>query len=310
MATRPETPVTLVGTGAMACLLAARLSPHTPITMLGNWKQGLQALQQEGVRLVDTDGSEKTVPVRATGDPKECGKSRFAIVLVKSWQTARAAEMLESCLAEDGIALTLQNGLGNIEQLQQALGRRRATLGVTTQGATLLGPGRVRASGGGLTHLGEDRRIDPLAGLLRKAGLQVERVDHLEGLLWGKLAINAGINPLTALLQVPNGKLLENPQAKALMITAAQETAILAAKQGIALPYSDASAAICDVAERTASNLSSMLQDIRRGAPTEIEAINGAIARLGEKEAVPVPLNRTLWKLVAALAGERAGEET
>jgi 2-dehydropantoate 2-reductase len=122
-----------------------------------------------------------------------------------------------------------------------------------------------------------------------------------DGLLWGKLAINAAINPLTALLGVENGALLERPAARVLLRELACETAAVAAALGIRLPQADPAAAAESVAQKTAANRSSMLQDIERGAPTEIDAICGAIVRAGEQAGVPTPVNRTIWRLVKAV---------
>ncbi len=208
----------VLGTGAMACLFAARLAAAgVPFTMLGNWPEGIQALQQNGVRFVDTDGSQKTYSVRVTDRPADCNGALFAVVLVKSWQTERAARQLKMCLSPDGTALTLQNGLGNREILAKELGAQRVALGVTTLGANLLGPGQVRPAGEGVTTLSAHPRLAPLADWLRKAGFLVEYAPDANALLWGKLVINAAINPLTALLNVPNGELLARPTAHALM---------------------------------------------------------------------------------------------
>ena len=251
---------------------------------------------------------EQVQRVRATSNAAECRGARFALVLVKSWQTERAARMLSVCLAEDGVALTLQNGLGNLEQLTAALGGERAALGVTTTGATLLGPGRVRAGGSGPTHAAHHPHLAPGLALLRAAGFVVEEAEDVEGLLWGKLAVNAAINPLTALLKVPNGRLLELPEARALMGEAALETAAVARAAGIRLPYRDPVAQAEEVARRTAENRSSMLQDRLRRAPTEIDAINGSVAEEGGRRGIPTPVNRTLWRLVRAAVGMEAGE--
>ncbi len=299
----PNGSLLVVGTGALACLFAARLADAgTQMTMLGTWTEGLKALRQRGVCLVEADGRERAFPVRATADPAGCAGARFALVLVKSWQTERAARQLAQCLAPDGLALTLQNGLGNREKLAQALGAPRVALGVTTTGATLVGPGRVRPGGEGTISLGTHPRLDPLADLLRRAGFAVEIVPGADDLLWSKLVINAAINPLTALLGVPNGELLTRPAARTLMAAAAREAATVAAALGLHLAYPDPVAAVEDVARRTAANRSSMLQDVERAAPTEIDAICGAIAQAGEQSGVPTPVNRILWLLIKALA--------
>ncbi|MGD8760347.1 MAG: 2-dehydropantoate 2-reductase [Anaerolineales bacterium] len=299
MTTTPE--LVIAGTGAMACLFGARLAVHTDLTLLGTWPEGLAALKEKGITLVEADGSERTIPVRATDDPGQCVGVRQALVLVKSWQTERAARQLAECLSSEGVALTLQNGLGNLEQLQQILGAGRAALGVTTIGATLLGPGRVRAGGVGPTHMAVHPRLGWLIELLRKAGYEVEVAEDIESLIWGKLAINAGINPLTALLRMPNGELLARPHTQALMKAAAEETALVAAAKGVELPYAEPGNAVAEVARRTANNRSSMLQDVSRNAPTEIDAICGAVVKEGERLGIPTPVNWTLWYLVRSI---------
>jgi 2-dehydropantoate 2-reductase len=307
MNTNPDS-LLVVGTGAMACLFAARLAAAgVPFTMLGNWSEGVQALQQDGIRLIEADGSQKIYPVQITRQVKECIGMRFALVLVKSWQTERTARQLIECLSPNGLALTLQNGLGNREILAKELGVQRVALGVTTLGANLVGPGQVRPAGEGVTTLSVHPRLAPLADLLRSAGFLIEYSPDANVLLWGKLVINAAINPLTALLGVPNGELLNRSTARALMSAAAREAAAVAIAQGIVLSFPDPVVAAESIARRTAANISSMLQDVLRGAPTEIDAISGAIVQAGTQTGVPTPINRTLWQLVKALGGKGTG---
>ena len=303
----PQPSVLIAGSGAMACLFGARLSPHADVTLLGTWPEGVAALQRHGVRL-EAGGMETRHAVSVTSDPADCRGARFALVLVKSWQTGRTSAMLADCLAPDGVALTLQNGLGNLEVLRSALGPERAALGVTTMGATLVEPGAVRVGGTGPTYVARHPRLEAPLGLLRQAGFEVEVEDDLASVQWGKLAVNAGINPLTALLRVANGALLEDAHARAILGEAAREAAAVAAALGLRLPYRDPAAQAEQVAGRTAGNRSSMLQDVLRGAPTEIDAINGAVAEAGERLRVPTVVNRTLWRLVraAVAAGEGA----
>ncbi len=299
----------IVGTGALATLFAWRLaSAGYNITLLGSWQLGVRALRANGARLVDAHGSEQAFPVRVVGDAKDCLGTQCALVLVKSWQTSRAAGQLAQCLAEDGVAVTLQNGLGNYEALQEKLGSDRVALGSTTTGATLLGPGLVKAGGEGPISIQSHPRLAPLEQALKSAGFQVELVTDANALVWGKLVINSAINPLTALLRVPNGELLNRPAARALMRALAGETAAVASAQHVKLGFPDPVALVEDVASRTASNYSSMFQDIRRGAPTEIEAICGAISRLGRQHGIATPINDACWRLVQAMT-EFAVEE-
>ena len=304
----PVDELLIVGSGAMACFFAARLSRVTQVTLLGSWQAGLAAIESKGIRVAEINGQESQARVAVIRDPQaQCG-ARAAMVLVKSWQTDRAAIQLKTCLAEDGIALTLQNGLGNLEILQAALGERRAALGVTTIGATLLGPANVRHGGEGPVYLGPHTGMDPLADTLSLAGFDVQRQDDLNGLIWRKLAVNAAINPLTALLEVRNGQLLEQEATRELMAAVAQEVADLAREMGIHLATKDVTEFALQVAARTSANLSSMLQDIRRKAPTEIDAICGAISRLAAQHNVHAPLNWGFWRLVSAKAAMKYGE--
>src|SRR5512133_182222 len=160
--------ILIVGTGALGSLFAARLSQAGhDVTMLGTWKKGLEEMRANGVRLLHASGEERHFTVYATDDPHECYGIRQALVLVKAWQTERAGRQIAECLAQDGLAVTLQNGLGNRETLIQSLGLRRVALGVTTTGATLLGPGLVKAGGEGPISIEQSPAVGPLAEALR-----------------------------------------------------------------------------------------------------------------------------------------------
>jgi 2-dehydropantoate 2-reductase len=304
----PNSPL-IIGTGAMACLFAGRLAAaDLPVSMLGTWQAGLDALRRSGVTLIEKNGSESTFPVRVFTNPTDFRNVRFALVLVKSWQTERAAHQLSECLTHNGVALTLQNGLGNREVLSKVLGPQRVVLGATTLGANLLSPGRVQSAGDGVISLSPHPHLAPLAELLRSAGFLIEDISDPDELLWAKLVINAAINPLTAILRVPNGEILSRPTAHALLVSLSREAAAVAGAFGIHLPYPDPVVATETIAHLTASNRSSMLQDIARCAPTEIDAICGAIVLAGEQVNLPTPVNRTMWQLIKAMTNSQLQE--
>lgn len=294
--------VLLVGTGALATLFAARLSEagHS-VSMLGTWKSGLKALQENGARIVDANGNERAYKVHATDDPREVSGAKHVLVLVKSWQTERAARQLKVALAGGGLATTLQNGIGNKETLIRDLGTGQVSLGTTTTGATLLGPGLVKIGGEGIISLEQHQALGPLEAALRSSNFNLQIVDDARSLVWGKLVINAAINPLTALLRIPNGELLSRPLARKVMSALARETAEVAKAERIHLPFSNPVDAAEDVARKTATNMSSMFQDVRRGAKTEIDAICGAVTLRGQKHGINTPYNRACWQLVRAM---------
>ncbi len=161
----------------------------------------------------------------------------------------------------------------------------------------------MRAGGEGIISLERNQALGPVEAALKSAKFNVEIVEDAQSLIWGKLVINAAINPLTALLRVPNGALLERSSAREMMGTLAEEVAQVAQAEGVHLPFSDPVAAVEEVAHKTAANHSSMLQDVLRGAPTEIDAICGAVVQRAQKHNIPTPANWACWKLIKALLG-------
>jgi 2-dehydropantoate 2-reductase len=299
--TSPTESILIVGSGALACLFASRFAAaDLPVTMLGNWAKGVKALRKHGVHLVDTDGSEHTYPVNVIQSTDDCQPFSHALVLVKSWQTERTARQLVDYLDRDSCVLTLQNGLGNREILVHYLGEDNVFTGITTSGARLISPGLVKASGTGMISLIDDNKLDLFKDWFEIAGFSVKTVTDINGLIWGKLVVNAAINPLTALLKVPNGDLLHLQSAHLLLTNIAYEVAAVAIAKGITLPFEDPIHEVEEVALRTGTNHSSMLQDIHRGAPTEIDAICGAIIKNGIELGVPTPINDTMYHLVKA----------
>ena len=290
--------ITIIGTGAMAMFMGGRLARvGVRVRFLGTWKECIQAINQDGVCIVE-DGRSEYFPAEAFIDPQHLKGSNLALVLVKSWQTERASGQLKDCLSENGIALTLQNGLGNGEILSAALGEERTALGVTTYGATSLGPGRVRPGGDGIISVQEHDRLPALIDLLKRGGLKLQQLPDISGLIWHKLVINVAINPLTGLLGVKNGDLLESPAARELMGLAAREAAAVAQAGGISLNLSDPALAAEAVAEATCENLSSMLQDLKRGAPTEIDVLCAKVVSLGKTLGISTPVNELLTMLI------------
>lgn len=299
--------IAIFGVGALGCLLGARLEPVADVVLLGHWPAQLAALRRDGLRLEQPDGRHSDHRLAVVDDPALIGRADVALIVVKSRQTPAAARAAATLLGPDGLAVTLQNGLNNRAALRAVLGERRVALGTTSQGATTLAPGVVRHAGHGPTYFGRDAALGPaqrdglgaLAVLFERAGFETTLVDDADGLIWGKLVVNAAINPLTALLRVPNGFLLEHPPLVDIMRRTAAEVTAVAERQGIALPPGDPGERAIAVARGTAANHSSMLQDVERGALTEIDAICGAVVRAGQAASVATPLNSRLADLVA-----------
>lgn len=300
--------VLVVGTGAMASLFAARLARFTraAVTLTGTWLEARAAIVSHGVHVEESSGSwsarPDVAPLEGPHPPAD-----FVLVLVKSHQTGLVAETVARALRPAGHALTLQNGLGNQEALLRATGPGRVSVGVATLGATLVRPGYVRATPGSVA-LGAGPSppsgLLRLADLLTAAGFETTLEADVDRVVWRKLAVNCAINPLSALFGCPNGELLAVPERRASLVRAAREVGAVAAAKGIDLGADPAELAL-EVAAKTASNRSSMLQDMLRGVPTEIEALNGAVVREAHALGVPVPVNESLWDAIAKAQPQR-----
>lgn len=253
-----------------------------------------------GVELVRVDRTRS--PLRPGEGPVEA-----AIVCTKTYGTGWAADIAARLLSPTGVAVTVQNGLGNYEILADRVGADRVSLGAIYVGARLLQDGSLFSTGPGRVELARPRdpdargRLERLAGHLADGGMQVSVVDDAWPTVWRKLAVNAAMNPTTAVFRLTNGELLTHPAAAPLSDELARETARVATAAGVRLGEDEAVAAWRAIAARLGANRSSMLQDLEAGKPTEIDAINGAVAREGRRVGVDAPVNEAITLLVEAV---------
>lgn len=300
----------IVGAGAMGCLFGARLSTVTDLYLINLDDSHGRVLREDGLRMVMPNGDKRHFRLTVVHDPEDAPfPADLAIIFTKSYDTRSGAESAARMLTPNGMALTLQNGLGNMEVIESVIGKGRIAAGITLQACAIVDPGVVRYAGGGGTALGSPDHgpdVSPVVDLFSKAGFETERSEDIFGLIWGKLIVNAGINALAAILRVPNGKLAELPACDALMAEVVREAVAVAEALNIRLPYDDPVSHVRSVCEKTAENRASMLQDMLRGSRTEIDVINGAIAREGEKVGVPTPANALIAGIIRALEATSA----
>jgi 2-dehydropantoate 2-reductase len=255
------------------------------------------------------DGRVEIVSIDRTNSPLRPDEKpvEAAVVCVKTPGTLWAAEVAQHVVSGDGVLLTIQNGLGNYEVLAASVGEARVAVGVIYVGARLddgtlwsTGPGRVEL---GLPSRGGPRRaLEALAARLAEGGMTVSVVEDAWASVWRKVAVNAAMNPTTALLGYTNDQLLADRAASRVADGLAAEVARVATATGVAMSEEEAQRAWREIATLTGANRSSMLQDVQAGRTTEIDAINGAVHREGERRGVAAPLNQAMTVLVGALA--------
>lgn len=303
--------IAIIGPGALGGLLGALLFEAGEEVVLVDYRRPRVAqLRRQGLSLRTPEGGERLIFVPLCL-PGEAVPAELTIVAVKAHQTGAAALVLPPLMAAGGLALTLQNGLGNLEALTAAVGPQRLLAGVAFLGVTRMKEGEIILTGPGRLIIGipagsqvSPEELSRVAAVLRLTGLECRKAPNVEAALWEKLLVNVALNPLTALLRVPNGAMPGLPDAWDLAVAAACECQRVARAAGLTLDL-DPEEILRQVCRATATNRSSMLQDVLAGRATEIDALNGQVAARGQALGVPTPVNDLLTKLLRAMGQAR-----
>lgn len=296
--------IAIVGAGAMGCLYGAKLSTTgNEVWLLDVAEENVKAIVENGVAVEDNGDWTVYRNLNATMSPEDVGPAEMAIICVKSNYTKEAIVGNREVFGRGSVALTLQNGLGNVEAISEVIGSENVIAGTTGHGATVLGCGQVRHAGRGKTSIGEldgrmTGRLREIEHVLEEAGFETECSINVMGILWDKLLVNVGINALTAICRVANGRIAESEELAGLLEAAVREGEEVARAKGIVLNVDDAVVHAKEACRATAMNKSSMLQDILKGRRTEIEMINGAVEREGKGVGIKTPVNMVLTRLV------------
>ncbi len=283
--------VQIMGAGALGCLFGYFLVKGGYDVVFVARGEQYRALKDEGLRVTGILDDE--IEVNVVDKPEN---SDVVFLTVKAYDTANACRMLKE-VRFDGIC-SLQNGVGNEEILSKFFDN--VVGGVTTYGANIVEPGKIAYAGKGRTLIGNYKgdRAELFYKILLKSGVNVEIVDDINEKIWEKAAVNAVINPITAICRVKNGKIVQVDQIWDIAEKTALECMKILKKMGYEI---DVVKLVRDVATKTSENRSSMLQDIEKGKRTEIEYINGAFVRKGEEMGIQPIYNRILLNLVRGI---------
>lgn len=299
--------IAIVGPGALGCLLAGFLKNKTKeeVWLVDDSPDRAKRISEDGVKIEGISGAFTAKP-NITADAGEAGPCDLVIICVKSYSTEDACKEVKAIVKDETSVLTLQNGIGNVQVLNDYFGADRVIAGITNHGATLLGTGHVRHAGRGDTIIGKSNRklsgaLRNTANILTKAGFDTKVSKDIDSVIWGKLIINIGINALTAITHLNNGKLVEYAEARELMRNAVQEAVKIVKRKRVKLAYDDPIQKVESVCKATSANMSSMLQDVLNKKKTEIDYINGAIVRQAKALGIPSPVNEVLTGFVKTI---------
>jgi 2-dehydropantoate 2-reductase len=293
--------VAVMGAGAVGCYYGGMLArAGHEVTLVGRAGH-VEAVSRSGLRL-QTNAFDVSVPMRATTQASGVRGAKLVLFAVKSPDTETAGAAMAPHLEREASVLSLQNGVDNAERLAAAISREviAAVVYVATE---MAGPGHVRHHGRGELVIGPSPASAELVPLFGAAGVPVEVSDNVMGALWAKLVVNCAYNALSAIGQLPYGRLVQGKGVRAVMDDVVRECLAVARAAGITIP-GDMFREVARIAETMPGQLSSTAQDLARGKPSEIDHLNGFVARKGEALGVPVPANRALWTLVRLVEGK------
>jgi 2-dehydropantoate 2-reductase len=299
--------IAVVGVGAMGSLFSYffHRAGFVPC-LLDSHGERADALRKEGLTVETPCGNHHISLSTVTTEAKEIGQVDLIVIAVKAYDTELAMKGALPLLSDKTVVLTLQNGLYNIERIARITGTNRVLGGTTAHGATQLSHTHIRHAGSGETIIGvlngeQVLQVDKISELLNQSGVETKITDDVNGAIWSKLLVNAAINPLTALTRITNGKVIECNELVDVQRRVVDEVCAVAKRKKVIIHFSDPAAKVKEVCTATASNQSSMLQDILNGKRTEIDYINGAVVAEGKACGVSTPYNQILTRLVKAL---------
>jgi 2-dehydropantoate 2-reductase len=302
--------VAVLGAGAVGCFYGGMLArAGHAVTLIGR-PAHVEAFRARGLHFEGLKFDEH-VPVEASPDAGAVHGSRLVLFCVKSTDTEAAADQMATHLDAGALVVNLQNGVDNTERIQQRIAQPviPAVVYVATE---MAGPGHLKHHGRGDLVIGELGARLPAGALERvqrwfqAAGVPVAVSDNVAGELWAKLVVNCAYNALSAITQLPYGKLIEGPGIREVMRDVVEETLALARASGVVMAP-DLLERTYAIASAMPTQFSSTAQDLARGKPTEIEHLNGFVARRGEALGVPTPANRALAALVRLLEAKARG---
>jgi 2-dehydropantoate 2-reductase len=302
--------ITVVGAGAMGASYGGHLArAGHEVALLDTWQDHVDAINRNGLRVDGVLGDHR-IRLPASSAPDGTVPADLAIVFVDANNTAKAAETLARLLAPDGFAITFQNGIGNVEKLQAALGCERVLGGSSMCSAASRAPGHVTLTHMGTTSVGETHgrdspRVQAMLAALRGAGFEAEHEPNIMGLIWQKFVVNCAVNAIAATTGLRGGEIVRLPELDAFQDRVLDEIMAVTRAKQIRLPNPEIAVKIKANCHKK-FNKPSMLQHVEAGRRTEIEALNGALIREAKALGIPTPNNEAL---VALLKGRELHQQ-
>ena len=297
--------ICVVGCGAVGSLFAAHLARagEAEVWAYDVWKEHVDAIRAGGLRL--SGAADFTARLNATTNPAEIPRCDYGIVATKAIHTATAIAHTARAFDDRSAVCSVQNGVGNEEIIAEHV--KLVIRGTTFPAGHPIAPGHIGYDIKGDTWIGPFEptatpmeRVEELAGLITRSGMNTIALKDARGAQWTKLIFNASTNPVGALTLLHHGAATRFAPTGQLFNDLISEGEAVARKLGIEL-HGDPRQLVQKGANAPGKHRASMLQDVMAKRPTEVDFMNGAIVQWGEKSGVPTPLNQALWELIKGL---------
>jgi 2-dehydropantoate 2-reductase len=295
--------IVIVGSGAIGSLYGAFLNmiKDTEVILVGR-NPHIAAIQSDGLKIEGVMG-DHVFHMTAISHASEVSEADLVIVTTKTYDTVPAALSAKHLVDSGAHVLLIQNGLGTEELVAKELGTTKVLRATTCMGALQESPGIVHATGCGLTEIGSRYPenypiVQQLSEMMREVGFDVRSSENIEGVVWTKTLVNCGINPVGALTGLTNGEVYENKALRGLVVRLVKEAVQVVKALGVELTTDDPVRYALGTAKATGDNINSMLQDLRAGKRTEIDAITGEVIRLAKELGIDTPSSESVYALV------------
>lgn len=297
--------IAIIGSGAMGSLYGGRLSRENEVYLIDVWQQHIDTINERGLTTIEPDGTEFVDRPHGYYNSENLPTMDLVMIFVKSIHTKASILQSQNIIGPETLVLTLQNGFGNDRDLMAAAKPENVVIGTTSHGCTLKGPGVIFHAGSGITTIGsatgDPEKAQRAAEILRSGGFEVAVSPDIQRIIFHKLFVNVGINPLTAIFDEPNGRIAEEPALKECSRILIHEAVKIAGAAGLAFDEEAVFRDVLDVARATQGNVSSMRADVLNGRRTEIDKINGAFVTLAREQGGEAPANELITSMIRYL---------
>ena len=302
----------ILGAGAMGCVYGAHFhEAGHEVWLIDRWAEHVAAIAANGLRVEGMSG-DRTLDIAASGDPAEVGACQLVVVATKADDTESAMQGAAPLMGNRTDVLVIQNGLGVLERIAPLVPPERLILGIAGGfGSSVEEPGRVHHNGMRFVHMAAaegaaDGRVRDCVEIWRGAGFTAEAFDDAQSMIWGKMLGNIAFSAVSTVTGLRLGQGVSNPEAFALSCACVEEAAALAAAKAITLPYDDPIAFIRDFAGGMPKARPSVMLDLLAGRRSEIDYLNGAVAREAPLLGLEAPVNAVMAQAVRALEQKAA----